>query len=112
VAEAFIPVIPDNPAASSEDVSLLRDPFANFVMPVASNSADKIPVSPSGLRLQGVILSKKNGVVLEDVQSRAVLFLSEGEQANGILVKSITKTSASVEVGGNLFNVAITGEKK
>jgi|GEM_PF-2696558 len=112
VAETFIPTISSDPAASLEDVALLRDPFANLAMPVAGHSASKVPVTPSGLRLQGIILSVKNGIVLEAVQSGAVYFLSEGQQSDGILVNNITKTSARIEVNGNRFDISISGEKE
>jgi type II secretory pathway component PulC len=112
VAGTFIPSIAPDPTLSLEDVAVLRDPFSNSAVPDARHSSNKVSMDPSGLRLQGIILSRKNGIVLEEARSGAVYFLSEGEQANGILVKSITKTSACVDVGGNLFDLFISGEKK
>jgi hypothetical protein len=112
VTDTVIPSIAIDPILSLEDVALLRDPFSNSAVPAINQSSNKTSMDPSGVRLQGIILSRKNGIVLEDVQSKAVYFLSEGEAANGILVKSITKSSAHVEVGGNMIDLSIAGEKK
>ena len=107
-----IPSISIDPTLSLEDVALLRDPFSNSAVPVANHPSNKVSMDPSGLRLQGIILSRKNGIVLEDARSGAVYFLSEGEQADGILLTTITKTTARVDVGGNVFDLSITGVEK
>ena len=92
-------------APSPEDVPDLRDPFSK-INSLEKTFSKKIPMDPSGLQLRAIILSLKNGVVLED-NSGGVYFLSEGESANGILVKTIVKTGVTVEVDGEDINLTM-----
>ncbi|MBF0618725.1 MAG: hypothetical protein HQL19_01000 [Candidatus Omnitrophica bacterium] len=85
-----------------------RNPFSMTGAPVMA-AAQGAPFSPSGLKLKAIILSKTNGVVIEDAGG-GVYFLSEGETANGILVKTITKSVVAVEVNGNKVDLRIGGE--
>lgn len=80
-----------------------RDPFAKGPMQSVTMPRQE---SPSGIVVKAIILSVKNGVVLED-SSGGVYFLSEGESVNGIKVNYITKTTVGVEVQGNKMDLSI-----
>jgi type II secretory pathway component PulC len=95
-----------------EDVSLLRDPFSDHPALDASPAAKTASLATSGLLLQGIILSRKSGIVLQDPQSGTVYFLSEGEEIGGVRAKNITKTNVSVDMNGKLMDFSILGVKK
>jgi type II secretory pathway component PulC len=109
------PLPPNDPVefpSLPESVASLRDPFSASVVPEAAQSVDNAAVSHSGLHLVGVILSRKNGIVLKDAQSGAVYFLSEGEEADGIRVNRITNSRVSVEANGKTQDFPVSGVKK
>ena len=104
-----MPVVPEMHSLK-EDTNDLRDPFSKIAPPVVAVVPKVVPVDTLGLKLKAIILSSKNGVVLEDANG-GVYFLSEGEGTNGILVKSITKLNVTVEVNGNTFDLSMGGQK-
>jgi hypothetical protein len=90
----------------------LRDPFSYHLAADVNTAPNKISLDTSGIRLQGLILARKNGIALQNTQSGAVYFLSEGDEVNGVRVRSITKTGASVNVNGKLMDFPIIEVKK
>ncbi len=100
---------PDTPVF--EDLSSLRNPFINSLAPRAI--VKKISSQdPYGIRVKAIIISSKNGAVLEDVEHGLVYFLSEGENLNGILIKSITKTGIKAEMSGQEITLPLVGDQR
>ncbi len=91
-----------------DDTPGLRDPFSKSVLVPATGK--KITAQdPYGLRLKAVILSTKNGVVIEDTVNGAVYFLSEGENMDGIVLNKISKSSVTVEFNGKQITLPLAG---
>jgi type II secretory pathway component PulC len=105
------PVVFAELPAFSKDIALLRNPFSYHLALDENPAPSKISSDASGIRLQGVILSRRKGIALKDSQSGAVYFLSEGEEVSGIVVKSITKTGVRVDMNGKPVDFSITGVK-
>jgi type II secretory pathway component PulC len=101
-----------DPPVISEDVALLRDPFSDRPLLNASPAPKIASADAFGLLLQGIILSRKNGIVLQDPKNGATYFLSEGEEVDGVRMKSITKSKVSVEANGKTMDFPILGVKK
>lgn len=99
-------------SAVIQDTVALRDPFVQEAPKVPAIAHQTDALDPSGIRVKAVILSLKSGVVLEDARSGAVYFLSEGEETNGILVKSISKTGVSVEIEGKQIDLKLGGNQR
>ena len=108
---AVIPVdtslVPDAVFPETGDATL-RDPFVSGSTLVPA-IVRKEPLDPSGLEIRGIILSRKNGVVLEDARSARIYFLSEGDRAGDIEVKKITKSTVTVSVNGKDVDLSILG---
>jgi type II secretory pathway component PulC len=100
------------PPIISEDVALLRDPFSDQPALNPDPAPKTASADTSGLLLQGIILSRKKGVVLQDPRNSAIYFLSEGEEIDGVRAKSITKSKVSVEANGKTMDFPISGVKK
>ena len=90
----------------------MRDPFFDRAALDTNPAAKTASAGTSGLFLQGVILSRKNGIVLQDPKNGATYFLSEGEEAAGVRMKSITKSKVSIEANGKTMDFPISGVKK
>ncbi len=99
------------PSVIEEDLSVLRDPFTKIVPVVAVVQKSDIHEA-CALRVKAIILSLKSGIVLEDTQSGAVYFLSEGEIVNGIAVKNIAKSDVTIEMNGKQIVLSLEGNQK
>lgn len=97
---------PALPQGTPEEI---RNPFAKGLPPPAVKA--QVEPAPSGpIKLKAVIISLKNGIVIEE-QGRGVYFLSEGESVNGYLVKKITSSDAVLEKDGQEITITLEGKR-